>query len=73
MPEEEFNGEPVLKRSEGELKPSNCISKLRHSMELKTEGTFTALPSNELLQILECVQANFLSSYIFKCIPSLFV
>lgn len=24
-----------------------------------------ALPSNELLQILECVQANFLNSYVF--------
>lgn len=52
----------ILKCSEEVLKSSNRISKV----ELKTQGTFTALPSNEFTQILECVWANFLSSYILN-------
>lgn len=72
---DEPDGEMYLQmiQLESALNSSNYISKLKHSIELKTKGTFMVLPSNELLQILECVQANFLNSCVFKCISSLFV
>lgn len=41
----------ILKCSEHVLKSSNRISKVRRSMELKPEGTFTALPSNEFIHV----------------------